>query len=119
MKDTGFVEYVKEILEPFGPIKVRAMFGGYGVYRDEAMFATIVYNELYFRATPESAEYFKSQGSEPFIYTYKNPNRKPITLPYWKATPEVLDDFGQLSHWFNLAYQAAKATKKPSKLKKP
>jgi DNA transformation protein len=47
----------QEILEPFGPLKIRAMFGGYGIYKDGIIFAIIGYNEVYFKADKVLAKY--------------------------------------------------------------
>ena len=36
-----FVEFVTEQMSFIGGLRVRAMFGGYGVYRDDYIFAII------------------------------------------------------------------------------
>lgn len=104
MKDDGFVEYVKDILEPLCSITTRTMFGGHGIYRAGKMIAIIISSELYFKANSKSAEYFKSYGSEPFRYQGKG---KLITMSYWKAPPEVMDDQEILKKWVDLASEAA------------
>ena len=45
-----FLEYIREMLEPFGISKIRAMFGGFGIYKNGIMFALIEDHELYFKA---------------------------------------------------------------------
>jgi DNA transformation protein len=109
MTKNGFVEYVKDLLEPFAPVRVRAMFGGYGVYKDQYVIALIADNELYFKATPEVAEYFKSYGSEPFTYQGKT---KPVAMSYWRVLPEIMDDQDELNKWFDLSVQSAVKSKK-------
>ncbi len=47
-----FVEFVIEQMAPIGRPRVRPMFGGYGVYRDDRIFAIIVDDRLYFKADP-------------------------------------------------------------------
>ncbi len=34
MKSNEFIEYIKDILAPFGQITTRAMFGSYGIYTE-------------------------------------------------------------------------------------
>ncbi|MGV2333188.1 MAG UNVERIFIED_CONTAM: TfoX/Sxy family protein [Planctomycetaceae bacterium] len=102
--------FAQEILEPFGPLKIRAMFGGYGIYKDGIIFAIIGYNELYFKADKVLAEYFKSQGSEPFTYDM---NGKTASMSYYKVLPEILEDPDLLKEWFELSYQVATKSKKP------
>lgn len=99
-----FVEYIIEILEPFGNIRVRKMFGGYGVYKNTLIFALIIDNELYFKADLETAKYFKSQELEPFTYQAKG---KLIALSYYKIPPEIFEDKELLIKYFNMAYSSA------------
>lgn len=109
MSSKEFIKYVEEILEPFAPIKIRPMFGGYGVYKSDLIFAIIVDSELYFKADATAAEYFKSQGSRPFTYSGKN---KTVSMPYFIVLPEVLEDEEMLQSWFDMAYRSALQSKK-------
>jgi TfoX/Sxy family transcriptional regulator of competence genes len=34
VRNNEFIEYIKDILAPFGQITTRAMFGSYGIYKD-------------------------------------------------------------------------------------
>ena len=104
MHGTEFVKYIEEILEPFGPIKIRPMFGGYGIYKLDIIFAVIVHNELYFKADPNTAEYFKSEGSEVLTFDSKG---KTISMQYYKVLDEVLENKALLEKWFNLAYKSS------------
>ena len=113
MKKAEFAEYIKDMLEPFGPITIRAMFGGYGVYKNGLMIALIAENELYLKADTKTAEYFKAAGSEPFIYHGKKD--KPVTMSYYKVLPDVMNDSDQLEKWLNLACDAAINAKKKGK----
>ncbi len=104
-----FVEYITEMLEPFGNIKTRKMFGGYGIYKNRLMFALIADNELYFKADLETAKYFKSQGLEPFTYKAKG---KLIALSYYKILPEIIEDDESFIKYFNMAYNSALSSEK-------
>ena len=42
MSSKEFVKYIEEILDKFGHIKIKPMFGGYGVYKSDLIFAIIV-----------------------------------------------------------------------------
>ncbi|MDF3047259.1 MAG: competence protein TfoX [Candidatus Midichloriaceae bacterium] len=102
-KDNKFLEYVKEILEPFGPITTRAMFGGYGIYKNGVIFAIIADNELYFKADDAASKLFQTYGSEPFTYMGKSGL---VKMRYWRVMPEVLEDEEELHKWFDMAYAA-------------
>ncbi len=99
-----FVEYITEMLEPFGNIRTRKMFGGYGIYKNMLMFALIADNELYFKADIETAKYFKSQGLEPFTYQAKG---RLVSLSYYKILPEIIEDGEMFAKYFNMAYKSA------------
>ncbi|MCE2991381.1 MAG: TfoX/Sxy family protein [Candidatus Jidaibacter sp.] len=101
----NFLDYVKEVLEPFGPITTRAMFGGFGIYKNGVIFAMIADNELYFKADDEASKFFQTYGSEPFTYQGKSGL---VRMSYWRVMPEVLEDAEMLKAWFNVGIKAAK-----------
>jgi DNA transformation protein len=108
-----FASYIKDLLEPFGVDKMRAMFGGYGLYKGGLMIALIAENELYFKAGPDEARIFEAAGSEPFTY---DAGDKKVKMSYFKVLQEVIEDDEMLEKWMNLAYGAAiKAAKKKQK----
>jgi DNA transformation protein len=54
MATSEFVNYVVDLLAPYGYIRVRPMFGGHSVYRDGVIVAIIVGEELYFKVNEQS-----------------------------------------------------------------
>jgi DNA transformation protein len=80
------------------------MFGGYGLYFNNVIFAIIISNELYFKSHPELAKYFAAQGSSPFTYEARG---KSVTMSYWKVPIEVIEDEEALSIWFSKSILAA------------
>jgi len=100
MKKTQFLDYIIDCLSPFGSITSRAMFGGYGLYNEGVIFAVIIKDELYFKATKETEEFFKSKGSNKFTYQGKNGI---VSMNYWKVDPDLLEDQDSLKEWFNVA----------------
>jgi len=109
MQKNQFVEYVRELLEPFGEIKARAMFGGYGVYKDGLIIAIIVQDELYLKCAKGNQDYFKSFNSEPFSYYTKN--GKLASMSYWKVVPEVMEDEDLFAKWVDIAIGASTNSK--------
>lgn len=104
-----FAAYIKDLLEPLGADKMRAMFGGYGVYKNGLMVALIAENELYFKAGVDEAKIFERLGSEPFTY---DSGTKKVKMSYFKVMQEVIEDDERLEQWFNLAYGAAVRARK-------
>ena len=115
-KKKQFLDYILTKLEPHGPIKARAMFGGYGIYYDTAMFACIVETVLYFRVDELNRPDYAPYQAKPFIYSG---GPRIITLPYLELPQEILDNPEELPEWIaksteaTIRYQATRA-KKPS-----
>ena len=106
MQLSGFAEYIQDLLSEFGIIKLRRMFGGYGVYKNDLIIAIIADDELYFKANKEDSHYYEQFNTQPF--TYHSPKRnKPTVMSYWKAPLEVLEDDELLGQWVDKAYQAS------------
>jgi len=103
--DKDFVAYVKELLAPLGPVAVKPMFGGAGVYLDDLMFALLAYGTLYFRVDDQTEDRFRDAGSEPFIYG--GIKGREVSLGYWRAPDDALEGPDEAEPWARLAYEAA------------
>ena len=99
-----FTDHLADLFEAFGPVAVRRMFGGHGVFRDGLMFALVVDDALYLKADDRSRAMFESRGLPPFEYTRKG---KRISLSYHLAPGEALDDPLTLAEWARPAFDAA------------
>lgn len=104
-------------LVPHGPITARAMFGGYGIYFDRTIFASIVEDKLYFRVDDGNRADYDRYGSQPFIY---EGSRKPVEMPYLTLPDAILKDPAELKNWIDKACQASirHKLKKPTRKKK-
>jgi DNA transformation protein and related proteins len=116
----SYVEYTLELLEPLGPVRARAMFGGWGLYHDGRMFGLIIEERLYLKTDDTTRAAFESAGGEPFVYD-PGTGRKPVTMSYWTPPPDASDDAHALLPWARRAVEAAlrAAQKKPAAKKKP
>ncbi len=99
-----FVEFVIDQMAPSGRPRVRAMFGGYGLYRNDRIFAIIVDDRLYFKADPVTRAEFEAKGLRPFAYVARG---KSVTLQYFEAPPEVFEEPDAMRDWAQKAYGAA------------
>jgi DNA transformation protein len=111
-----FVEFVLEQMTLFGHARARAMFGGYGIYRDDRIFAIIVDDRLYFKTDAATRGEFEAKGLGPFTYIMRG---KPVTMPYFEAPPEVFEEPDTMRHWARLAYDAAGRSGKAKTPAKP
>lgn len=113
-KQNPFVATILKKLEPHGPITARAMFGGYGIYYDKVIFASIFMDRLYFRVDDYNQDDYARYDSVPFVYEGAG---KIITLPYRSLPDEILDDPDLLSEWIHKAIEASLRHRKKKKKK--
>jgi DNA transformation protein len=101
---SDFVELVAEQMAFVDGLRIRAMFGGYGIYQDDRMFALIVDDRLYFKADAATRAEFEARGLSPFTYVVRG---KPVTMQYFEAPPEVFEEQASMRDWVNKAWAAA------------
>lgn len=78
-----------------GGDRIRAMFGGWAIYRDGEMVAIVYEGRTYLRATTKAAQArFIAAGMGPFR---PRPNRTFTT--FWEVPPEVVHDADELAAW--------------------
>ena len=103
--DPNYMNYVMELLSPIGEVKSRAMFGGYGIFHENVMFALIAGSTLYFKVNDSNRTAYENAGSRPF----------PHNMPYYEVPVEVLEDTAKLHEWANISIAIAHATVKKKK----
>lgn len=111
-RQSEFVEFVLELLTPLGGVRARAMFGGFGIYRGEVMFAIIVNDQLYFKADSVSRQAYTARGLAPFTYVARG---KTITMQYYEAPPEVFEEPEAMRKWAEQAIGTALKAKRGKK----
>jgi len=99
-------EYVQELFAAFGPVSVRRMFGGAGVYADGIMFALIANRVIYLKTAPEGTDAFERERCGPFSYATKDGTRQ-ITS-YWQMPDRLYDDPEELAQWARTALAVAR-----------
>ncbi|WP_260258861.1 TfoX/Sxy family DNA transformation protein [Vibrio intestinalis] len=77
------------LFEPLGRIKSRSMFGGFGIFADDTMFALVVHDKLHIRADDTLAVEFKQQQLEPYIYHKRG---FPVVTKYFALNDEWYQD---------------------------
>jgi DNA transformation protein len=101
-----FVAYLQDLFGSLGPVRVKSMFGGAGVYAGELMFGLLDRDEtLYLRADDETKGRFEAAGSRPFAYPLKDGTE--FELGYWRIPEEALESPEEALEWGRLALDAA------------
>ena len=98
-------ERLKELFSAFGPVSIRRMFGGAGVFAEEIMFALISDGDLYFKADEETIPAFHAEGAGPFVYGARG---RRVVMSYWRLPDRLLDDPEELAQWARAALRTAR-----------
>jgi DNA transformation protein len=107
----GYLDFIKEQLSGFGPVTVRPMFGGAGIFCDGLMFALIAEETLYFKADDQSHAEFEALSLPPFSYGAKGGKR--TVMSYWRAPEACLEDRDEMAEWARKAFAAALRAHRP------
>ncbi len=91
--NSGFLEYILELLEPSGGITSCKMFGGYAISKNNLPIALIFGDEAYFKTDDSNIADYEAMDSTPFTYEAKG---KTITVSNWKMPIEILEDHEKL-----------------------
>ena len=112
-----FIRYLRDQFRRWGPVEIRRMFGGHGIFRGGTMFALIHDETLYLRSDAATHAEFAAAGMGPFRYRR---NGKLVALGYHQAPPEAVEDSELLGRWADRAFaaalrRAAKPAKRPAR----
>jgi len=102
--DDDYVVFLCELMSGVGRITARRMFGGHGLYHEGRMVALVAEGRLYLKTDASTRAAFEAAGSNPFVYAGKG---KPVTMSYWLAPDEALDDPALMRPWAQRAVEAA------------
>ena len=114
-------ETIHELFREFGPVSVRRMFGGQGVFVDGRMIALVARDIIHLKADAETIPAFEAEGLGAFTYATKDGEHK--LTSYWRMPERLYDDPEELAQWARRAHaaamRAAARKEKPKKAKKP
>ena len=99
-------EDLRDIFRSLGPVHIRRMFGGQGIYQGELMFALVASGELYLKVDDESIGFFRDLGSRPFAYETRDGRRS--VMSYWLMPESALDDPDEAAELAAMALAAAR-----------
>ena len=103
-------EDIREVFAPLGPISIRRMFSGKGVYFQGVIIAIVFDDELRLKADLISAPEFEAAGSTQWAYEGR---RGKVMMPYWSIPNEALDDPDSMARWVRLAFDAGLRAQAP------
>lgn len=89
-----FKDFVLEQLETLAGLRAQRMFGGWGLYANEAFFGIAHRGRLYFRTHEGNRADYVERGMRPF-----RPNPDQTLQRYYEVPADVLEDTGELVRW--------------------
>lgn len=114
-------DWLLDLFAVFGPVRLRRMFSGYGVYAGEHCIALAINPGLCMRVDDINRAAFAALGAKPFTYAKQG---KTITVGKWWRLPDELadepDEIARLAHQsLDVARRLPpkKPRKKPAKAK--
>ena len=88
------------VLEQLGNgVEARPMFGGHGLYHDDAFFGILDKGRFYLRTMPKTRPEFESRGMKPF-----RPSARQTLKSYYEVPAEVLEDRDLCRTWASRAW---------------
>jgi DNA transformation protein len=97
---------IRELFSAFGSVSVRRLFGGAGIFADDAMFALISRGVIYLKADAETVAAFERENLPPFTYGTKDGKRG--VMSYRRMPDRLYDDPDELAVWARDALAAAR-----------
>src|SRR5687767_4328780 len=95
-------EAIQELFAEFGPVSVRRMFGGAGIFVDGRMIGLVSRDVIHLKADAATIPAFEQEGSAPFSYATKHGEQ--ILTSYWRMPERLYDDPEELARWARAAH---------------
>ena len=100
----AFLDYLHDLFAEVGPIDLRPMFGGHGLYLDGTIIGIVLAETLYLKTDAATRPHFEAAGCAPCVFDLKG---RALTMSYWTVPAEALDSSQALRPWAELAHAAA------------
>jgi DNA transformation protein and related proteins len=99
-------DFIQELFAAFGPVSVRRLFGGAGLYAEGVLIGAVFRDEIYLKADAETAPRFDAEGCGTFEYATSTGTR---AIASFRMLPERLyDDADELADWARQALGVAR-----------
>lgn len=105
MANTEFKNYVlTELMSEIPGLSCRAMFGGFGFYKDGIFFGLIAIDVLYFKVDDVNKPKYEEQNCMPFVYV--SPKGKQMKMSYFEVPEDVMENKDVFVEWVGDAVEA-------------
>lgn len=94
----GFRDFVLDQLADLDGVRCRAMFGGYGLYRQDRCFGILLKSRLYFKTSAQTRPAYQAHGMAPF-----RPNSTQTLSSFYEVPVDILEQADSLAAWATAA----------------
>jgi len=115
-----FIAYAVELIDGFGPVEVKKMFGGASLMRGGVGFAILDDDTFFLKADAAMGAEMKAEGAKPWAYSIAKDGTV-REIAYWSLPASAADDpeqatlLAKRSHAIAVKAAAAKAKPKAKK----
>jgi DNA transformation protein len=103
------IAFVRDLLSGLGPIDVRRMFGGAGIYAGGQMFGLLDDGRIYLKVDAVLKADMAAAGS--VSWQYSRTDKVFEETSYWSLPESAIDDPDEACDWARRALAAAQALK--------
>jgi len=107
MTNTSFKDFVLDQLGGLGPVRARAMFGGFGLYAGRVFFGIVHEDRLYFKVSEATRASYEGRGQAPF-----RPNARQTLKSFYEVPLAILESPAALVEWARDAAAAGGKTRR-------
>lgn len=100
MNKESYKDYILDQLRDLEIVRVRPMFGSFGLYYENNFFAILWQGRLFFKTNSKTRKKYIELDMKPF-----RPNQKQTLNNYYEVPLEIVEDSDKLSIWAKQAAQ--------------
>ena len=97
---------IQDLFRSVGPVTIKRMFGGKGVYVDGRIIAVELRDTMMLKGDGEAGPLYEGAGGRHWRYTH-NKSGKEVAMPYWTMPEAAFDDPDEAEKWVKIAVGAA------------
>jgi len=97
---------IQDLFRSVGPVTIKRMFGGKGIYVDGRIIAVELRDTLMLKGDAEAGALYEEAGSRKWRYTH-NKSGKEVAMPYWNVPEGAFDDPDEAEKWARIAVGAS------------
>jgi DNA transformation protein and related proteins len=98
---------LEEMFQALGPITIKRMFGGKGIYCDGMIIAIFVRDSLMLKGDQEAGPAYEAAGARQWSFPH-NKTGKEVKMPYWTLPENAWDDPDEMADWARMAFEVAR-----------